>query len=430
MAAAVGLTEQRFAPGANHVAAECLDSHNPLHMAMDGTNPYFVYDPAKCIVCYRCVRACEEVQGTFALTVEGRGFDSRIVAGMDEDFLDLRVRLLRRLRAGLPDGLARREGALRDRHARAFEDHHLRLLRRRLRLQGRDARRGGGAHGAVEGRQGQPRPLLRQGPLRLRLRHPPGAHPEADGAREDHRPVARDHLGGGDRPRRLRVPPHPGRVRPRLGRRHHLVALHQRGDLPRPEAHPPGLRRQQRRHLRPRLPLADRLRPQGDLRRERRHPGLRQRRGLRRDARHRRQPDRRPPGLRQPHEAPPARGRAADRRRPAPHRPRAHAPRRGRLPPRAQARHQRRAADRDGPRHRHRGPARPRLHPRPLRRGGLPRVGRVRRPRARTRPRPPPPTPASTRRSSARRRGSTPPAATRRSTTASASPSTARARPR
>jgi formate dehydrogenase major subunit len=87
MAAAVGLTEQRFAPGANHVAAECLDSHNPLHMAMDGTNPYFVYDPAKCIVCYRCVRACEEVQGTFALTVEGRGFESRIVPSMAEDFL-------------------------------------------------------------------------------------------------------------------------------------------------------------------------------------------------------------------------------------------------------------------------------------------------------------------------------------------------------
>ena len=86
-AAAVGLTEVRFAPGANHVAAECFDAENPLHMAMDGTNPYFDYDPAKCIVCYRCVRACEEVQGTFALTVEGRGFDSRIVAGMNEGFL-------------------------------------------------------------------------------------------------------------------------------------------------------------------------------------------------------------------------------------------------------------------------------------------------------------------------------------------------------
>ena len=87
VAAAVGLSEQRYAPGANHVAAECLDAENPLHRAMDGTNPYFAYDPAKCIVCYRCVRACEEVQGTFALTVEGRGFDSRIVAGMNEDFL-------------------------------------------------------------------------------------------------------------------------------------------------------------------------------------------------------------------------------------------------------------------------------------------------------------------------------------------------------
>ena len=51
------------------------------------SNPYFTYDPAKCIVCSRCVRACEEVQGTFALTVQGRGFDSRIAPG-PTDFLD------------------------------------------------------------------------------------------------------------------------------------------------------------------------------------------------------------------------------------------------------------------------------------------------------------------------------------------------------
>jgi formate dehydrogenase major subunit len=87
VAAAVGLTQVRYAPGANHVAAECFDSSNPLHMAMDGSNPYFVYDPAKCIVCYRCVRACDEVQGTYALTVEGRGFASRMVAGMNEDYV-------------------------------------------------------------------------------------------------------------------------------------------------------------------------------------------------------------------------------------------------------------------------------------------------------------------------------------------------------
>ena len=214
------------------------------------------------------------------------------------------------------------------------------------------------------------------------------------------------------------------------GRRHHLVALHQRGDLPRPEADPPGLRREQRRHLRPGLPLADRLRPQGDLRRERRHPGLRQRRGLRRDARHRRQPDRRPPGLRQPDEAAPAPGRAAHRRRPAPRS--TSCARRTSRPTTtcAPARHQRRAADRDGARHRHRGAGRRRLHPRPLRRGGLPEwaefvAGRENSPEAMAAytgvdagagPRG---GPALRHR---RQRA--------RSTTASASPSTARARPR
>ncbi|MBN9268756.1 MAG: formate dehydrogenase subunit alpha, partial [Mesorhizobium sp.] len=57
------------------------------YIARDESNPYFTYDPAQCIVCSRCVRACEEVQGTFALTIEGRGFESRMVAGMHEDFI-------------------------------------------------------------------------------------------------------------------------------------------------------------------------------------------------------------------------------------------------------------------------------------------------------------------------------------------------------
>ncbi len=54
--------------------------------APDQSNPYFAYDPASCIVCSRCVRACSEIQGTFALTVAGRGFDSRITPG-GTDFL-------------------------------------------------------------------------------------------------------------------------------------------------------------------------------------------------------------------------------------------------------------------------------------------------------------------------------------------------------
>jgi len=63
------------------------EGHNHLKSVIDDSNPYFSFDPSKCILCSRCVRACEEVQGTFALTVEGRGFDSQIVAGAAQDFL-------------------------------------------------------------------------------------------------------------------------------------------------------------------------------------------------------------------------------------------------------------------------------------------------------------------------------------------------------
>ena len=77
MAGVVGLRDVRYGKDvANH-----FETTSPLSLLKDETNPYFTYDPAKCIVCNRCVRACEEVQGTFALTIEGRGFDSRVSAG-------------------------------------------------------------------------------------------------------------------------------------------------------------------------------------------------------------------------------------------------------------------------------------------------------------------------------------------------------------
>ena len=63
------------------------NGENHLKDQKDRSNPYFDYDPSKCIVCSRCVRACEEVQGTFALTVAGRGFDSRIAASQNEPFM-------------------------------------------------------------------------------------------------------------------------------------------------------------------------------------------------------------------------------------------------------------------------------------------------------------------------------------------------------
>src|SRR5690348_9836225 len=76
MAGAVGLRNVRYGyAGDKHPSP-----------GKDESNPYFTYDPSKCIVCSRCVRACEEVQGTFALTIAGRGFDSVVSPGMEEKF--------------------------------------------------------------------------------------------------------------------------------------------------------------------------------------------------------------------------------------------------------------------------------------------------------------------------------------------------------
>lgn len=77
MAGAVGLREVRYNP---------IETH--LNAVKDESNPYFTFDPSKCIVCSRCVRACEETQGTFALTIDGRGFDSKVSPGQNQAFMD------------------------------------------------------------------------------------------------------------------------------------------------------------------------------------------------------------------------------------------------------------------------------------------------------------------------------------------------------
>lgn len=78
MAGVVGLRDVRYGmEGANH-----LDAPN------DESNPYFTFDESKCIACSRCVRACSEVQGTFALTIAGRGFGSKVSASDGVPFLE------------------------------------------------------------------------------------------------------------------------------------------------------------------------------------------------------------------------------------------------------------------------------------------------------------------------------------------------------
>ena len=85
MAGAVGLRDVRYDAVDTHFRPRNNGHANAQYMAKDTSNPYFDYDPSKCIVCSRCVRACEEVQGTFALTIQGRGWDSRVSAGGKND---------------------------------------------------------------------------------------------------------------------------------------------------------------------------------------------------------------------------------------------------------------------------------------------------------------------------------------------------------
>lgn len=77
VAARVGITDVRYPAGETHLDRE-----------KDLSHPYMTSDLSKCINCYRCVRACDEVQGQFVLSMSGRGFDSHIIKGFDESFED------------------------------------------------------------------------------------------------------------------------------------------------------------------------------------------------------------------------------------------------------------------------------------------------------------------------------------------------------
>ncbi len=77
VATTLGLTSVRYG----------FEGENHLEACQDESNPYFTFDPTACIACSRCVRACSETQGTFALTIAGRGFDSKVVASAGEPFM-------------------------------------------------------------------------------------------------------------------------------------------------------------------------------------------------------------------------------------------------------------------------------------------------------------------------------------------------------
>ena len=177
--------------------------------AKDASNPYFTFDPKLCIVCSRCVRACDEQQGTLRAHHPGARLRLQGVRQPGRAVPRVRVRLLRRLRRGLPDRGAHRE--IRHR-ARASPSMLAKTTCAycgvgcsfKAETRGAGARRRGRAHGTRPHGRRQSRPRLRQGTLRLRLRDARGSHHEAHDPREHHRSLARSVLGGGHRPRRER----------------------------------------------------------------------------------------------------------------------------------------------------------------------------------------------------------------------------------
>ncbi len=126
MAGAVGLREVRYGyDGDNHLDAE-----------KDDINPYFTFDPTQV---HRLLALRARLRGSAGhLRADHRRPRLRLHVGGEpgRGFPGLRMRLLRRLRAGLPDRDPDGEERHRSRPAGAQRRHHLRLLRRRLLLQG------------------------------------------------------------------------------------------------------------------------------------------------------------------------------------------------------------------------------------------------------------------------------------------------------
>jgi formate dehydrogenase major subunit len=73
--AGIDISEVRYLAGANH-----------LDRSKDESHPYMRADLSACINCYRCIRACDEVQGEMVLTMFGRGYDNTVTMGMNDGF--------------------------------------------------------------------------------------------------------------------------------------------------------------------------------------------------------------------------------------------------------------------------------------------------------------------------------------------------------
>jgi ferredoxin len=177
MAGAVGLRDVRYGYArATTISREHGGDQTPM-VPKDESNPYFTSIRSEV---HRLLALRARLRGGAGhLRADHRGPRLRQprVAGMDEPFLASECVSCGACVQACPTATLRRRPSSRSASPSILGRHHLRLLRRRLLVQGRDEGRRSRAHGALQGRQGQSRPFLRQGPLRLGLCHPQGPHP-------------------------------------------------------------------------------------------------------------------------------------------------------------------------------------------------------------------------------------------------------------
>ena len=215
----------------------------------DHSNPVISVNHDACILCDRCVRACDDIQGNDVIGRSGKGYATRIAFDLNDPMGESTLRDVRRVRGRVPDGRAGQQADPRraDPAARGAQvgRHRVPVLRRRLRAhlpRRRGARRDLVRRGARAA--GQPQPAVREGPLRLGLRRIVAAPDRAaDPARgllpqgralgrragrgprpaqarrprrseRGHAALPRGELGGGARPRRVAAEADPRRARP------------------------------------------------------------------------------------------------------------------------------------------------------------------------------------------------------------------------
>ena len=70
--------------GVDHVMFERNWTRDPV----DSTHDFLVIDRNRCILCTRCIRVCDQIEGVHTLDLKLRGKDSQVVMDLDEDWVN------------------------------------------------------------------------------------------------------------------------------------------------------------------------------------------------------------------------------------------------------------------------------------------------------------------------------------------------------